>query len=470
MGQEIHKKIFSREDFSSFKRRLVEETDLLKEWIRKSHFTDNAYIGGLELEACLTDDDMRPAPFNNAFLLQLQDPNVVPELAAFNFEINVEPQRLKGRGIRGLQAELEDIWERCQNTAMDMGGVVIAIGVLPSLNDDALNLENMSESARYRALNEQVLALRDGAPISLDICGREHLNTTHHDVMLESAATSFQIHLQFPPDKGARIYNAALIASAPLMALSANSPFVFGCDLWDESRIPLFEQSIDIGQGNKRITFGNGYVEGSLLSCFEENLQNYPVLLPELFEHEASLMSHLRLHNGTVWRWNRPLIGFDQNQQPHLRMENRVVPAGPTMDDMMANAAFFWGLTHKLANQEITPESLLTFEQAQHNFYQAARYSLSSKLLWLDGQEYDVRTLLVDNILPMVETGLESLDLDSADIDKYLQILFERADRGQNGAIWQRDWVTHYGQDMNSLTRVYLEMQKTGIPVHEWKL
>ncbi len=470
MGQEIQHQLFSEEDFSLFQQRLCDETSLLGQMFSQSRFINNGYVGGLELEACLIDASMCPAPFNSVFLRHLGDSNVVPELAAFNFEINVEPQPLSGRGINKLQTELENTWSRCQSTSADMGGDVIAIGVLPSLNDEALNLENMSESTRYRALNEQVLSIRNGRPITLAISGHDNLNSSHHDVMLESAATSFQIHLQVPPDKGVRLYNAALIASAPLLAMSANSAYVFGRDLWDESRIPLFEQSIDVGQGNKRVTFGNGYVEDSLLSCFEENLQHYPVLLPDLLDEPPRSLAHLRLHNGTVWRWNRPLIGFDQHRRAHLRIENRVVPAGPTMDDMLANAAFFWGLTYSLANQDIAPETLLGFEQARTNFYQTAQHSLGSEIVWLDGETHDARRLLVDNLLSMVEIGLESLNIDSSDIDHYMNILFERADKGQNGARWQRNWVAKYGPDMNSLSRVYLEMQKSGQPVASWKL
>ncbi|MEE8321461.1 MAG: glutamate--cysteine ligase, partial [Gammaproteobacteria bacterium] len=324
-------------------------------------------------------------------------------------------------------------------------------------------------SSRFRALNEQVLLMRGNAPISLDIHGREHLDTTHHDVMLEAAATSFQIHLQVAQEQAVRMFNAALIVSAPLVAISANAPYLFGRDLWDESRIPLFEQAVDVGRdGNKRVTFGNDYVRGTLFSCFEENLEHYPVLLPLNTEDDPARFHHLRMHNGTIWRWNRPLIDFDPDGTPHIRIENRVIPAGPTIQDMIANAVFFWGAIQILATLSEAPEFKIPFPVTKQNFYNVARYSLQATIQWLDGELTPVRDILMNDLLPMSRKGLERMQIDTNDIDHYLGILEARVTSGRNGATWQRNWVQQHGADMDALSREYMQRQQTEVPVHEW--
>ena len=307
-------------------------------------------MGGFEVEAWLVDKEALPAPINEQFLAQLHDPLVVHELASFNIELNVMPQALQGNALRKLHDELTQVWDKCRTTAAGMHADIMAIGVHPGVSEDMLTPKNMSNSMRYRALNEQVIALREGKPLALDIRGRDHMEKTHHDVMLEAGTTSFQIHLQVAQDDAVRAYNASLLASAPLVAASANAPFIFGYDLWDESRIPLFQQAVDIGdQYQKRVTFGRDYVRGSLFSCFTENIEDYPVLIPVLIEETPERLPHLRFHNGTIWRWHRPLIGFNGDGSPHLRIENRVTPAGPATADMIANAAMYWGLVQALS-------------------------------------------------------------------------------------------------------------------------
>jgi gamma-glutamyl:cysteine ligase YbdK (ATP-grasp superfamily) len=326
---------------------------------------------------------------------------------------------------------------------------------------------------RYRALNEQVLRLRRDDPITLDIQGNDHLHTRHHDVMLEAAATSLQIHLQLAPARSVRYYNSAMILSAPVLAAGANSPYLFGHDLWDETRIPLFEQAVAVSARAEsranRVTFGNAYVRESLMQCFEENLTDYAVLLPTPLQTPPERLAHLCLHNGTLWRWNRPLIGFDDTGAPHLRLEHRVMPAGPSLVDMLANAALFYGLIQQLATADTAPESRLSFEQARRNFYAAARDGLRADLVWLQGKALPAQQL-VSALLPLARQGLKHLAVDDADIDLYLGIIEGRLANGMNGAGWQRAYVAHHGHDMTALTCAYREHQRTGRPVHEWAI
>jgi len=476
MGQEIDSGEFEKRDFHRFSERLKQETNLLRSWFEEWRFSTEANIGGFELEACLVDRSGLPLPHNNSFMGQLDESDVMPELARFNVELNTKPHKLQGDALALMHKELQIDWDRYSDIAESIDSGLVMTGILPSIRDSDLSLKNMSDMRRYHALNEQVLRMRKGAPLSLDITGREHLEIVHQDVMLESAATSFQIHMQVPEDLAVRYYNAAIILSAPMVAATANSPFLFGRDLWDETRIPLFEQAVDVGGfagathgPMHRVSFGMGYARKSLCECFEENLEHFPVMLPIDLGDNIEELNHLRLHNGTIWRWNRPLIGFIDGK-PHLRIEHRVVPSGPTVVDSIANAALYFGLITELVYAEIAPETLLEFAAARDNFYAAARLGLHAHINWIDGSRTTAQTLLRDKLVPLAWKGLERMGLDQYDIDTYLEIIEARMRKGQNGSEWQREFVARNGNDMQLLTLVYLENQIRGEPIHEWPL
>jgi len=272
-----------------------------------------------------------------------------------------------------------------------------------------------------------------------------------------------------------RAYNAAIIASAPLVAVTANSPYLFGHDLWDETRVPLFEQSVSVGglagasHGPlRRVTFGSGYARDSLMECFTENAQHYPVMLPMHYRDGLEQMAHVRLHNGTIWRWNRPLIGFDYDGMPHLRIEHRVIPAGPTIVDMIANAAFYNGLMQTLMTQAIPPELQLPFAVARDNFYAAAQRGLDAHVRWFGEARGTLLALVSGQLLPMARQGLQQLEIDPADIDRYLGIIEARVNSGQTGAAWQRACAARLGRNLQAMTQIYRAHQDAGRPVHEW--
>lgn len=475
MGDEITHSDFLASDFEQFNEHLQQETLLLGQWFEDRIFSSRVPVCGLELEAWLIDRQALPAPVNRQFLDQMNDPLVVPELAKFNVELNVDPEPLHGKSMSQLHQGLQLNWDKCAAVAADMDTRLVMTGILPSVTQQDLTLVNMSELKRYRALNEQVLRLREGEPLTLEIHGRQHLNILHNDVMLESAATSLQLHLKVSVDDAVRYYNAAQIVSAPMVAAAANSPYLFGKDLWDETRIPLFEQSVEVGgfagarRGPvRRVSFGTGYAKESLFECFVENQQHFPVLLPIHFDDPDSEMCHLRLHNGTIWRWNRPLIGFDTDGTPHLRIEHRVLPAGPTVIDSIASAAFFYGLVHALATRDVAPELQLPFASARDNFYAVARDGLDAQIIWLDGRKLPVQTLLLDQLVPLARYGLGLLEIDQQDRDFYLGIVKERIRNACTGANWQRAYVARHACDMQALTEAYYERQQSGTPVHEW--
>ncbi|MDX1609390.1 MAG: glutamate--cysteine ligase [Halofilum sp. (in: g-proteobacteria)] len=478
MGQDIERSEFTEEDFAEFSRRLRDETATLARWFDEGTLDEDHWVGGFELEAWLADQDWAPAPLNGALLERLDDPLLTTELARFNIELNTEPRPLRADALESMELSLADTWRRCRNGAAALGARLLMIGILPTVRQADLTGESMTPIARYAALNEQILRQRDGRALSLDICGRERLHASHPDVMLESAATSFQIHLQTPASRAADYFNASMLVSGPMVAIGANSPYLFGHDLWDETRIPLFEQSVEAGgfagarQGPpRRVGFGTGFVRESLMECFRENLEHFPVILPMHFDDpDAPPLPHLQLHNGTLWRWNRPLVGMADGV-PHVRIEHRVVPGGPSVTDEIANAAFYYGLVRYYASRHGSPPGqLLAFPRVRDNFYACARYGLNARVGWSDGQVHPVGRLLLEHLLPCARVGLREFEIDSAAIDHYLDVIRQRVRSGYNGAGWQRAWVARHGRDMRALTAAYAEHQAGGDPVHTWGL
>ncbi|MFP4061731.1 MAG: glutamate-cysteine ligase family protein [Halochromatium sp.] len=482
MGQDIQDHAFTEADFHAFEARLTAETALLERWFAEDAFADsecpNERTGGFELEAWLIDRrDQTPAPVIDAFLEQVQDPLIVPELARFNLELNSTPEPLAGKALSRLHAELERTLAHCQTAAAALDARIGTIGILPSLRPEHLGPAQMTPRPRYRALNEQILRLRAGQPIRLEIEGERPLSIEQPDVMLEAAATSFQIHIKIGAAESARVFNASKLLAPISVAIGANSPYLFGRELWYETRIPLFEQAVSVGDSplRERVGFGIRYAGRSVMDCFRSNIERYPVLLPHLMDEPLERLAHLRLHNGTIWRWNRPLIGFEPevngHQRPHLRMEHRVTAAGPSTIDNIANAALYFGAVHCLAGEPAPPERALPFNQARVNFYLAARYGLAAEILWYDSRErMPIHRLILERVLPKARRGLAALGIDQSEIDDWLGVIAARARTRRTGAHWQRAWVAKHGPDMAALTEAYLALQATGKPVHEWTL
>lgn len=476
MGEEIRDGAFHVADFARFREQLGEETRRLRELFESGAFARGERVLGYELEAWLVDGAGRPAPVNERFLERYDDESrCVPELAKFNIEFNAPPQRLEGAVFDRLRDDLARTWQRAREVAGELRVRPVMIGILPTISEEQLNLRHMSDRARYRALNEQVMRMHGPQPITLDIEGAEGLHLTHPDVMLEAGATSFQVHLQTDAAAAVRHYNAAQVLAGPMVAATENSPFLFGRDLWAETRIPLFEQSVNtrVARGGHdvtpaRVTFGDGYVQTSLWELFEENLLRHPVLLPCRMDEPAARFPHLRLHNGTIWRWNRPLIGFDRHGAPGLRIEHRVMAAGPTVQDCVANAAFFTGCAVACGTAETPPESRLPFDAARGNFYACARFGLDAQVDWLDGRRGSARELLLNELLPAAAQGLASLGLAEQDFAPYLEIVARRVRHKATGARWQRHFVAAYGTDMPALVEAYCALQDSGRPVCDW--
>ena len=463
MGEEIEARGFSREDKARFAERLGQETRLLREAFAGDRLSHTDPMLGFEIETWILDHNHFPAPINQQVLEALDDPMVVPELSRFNVELNCEPLALSGDVLSRALADLAKLWARCNETAHRLDANLVMIGTLPTIRDEDMSLANISPLNRYYALNREVLRQRRGRPLRVDIAGRDHLVSEHCDVMLEAATTSFQIHLKAPAQDSRAYYNASIAASGPVLAVAGNSPLLFGRALWEETRIPLFEQAVVL-PGPPRVSMGSGYATHSLFEIFEENHRVYEPLLPMAFDAPAGEFRHLRLHNGVIWRWNRPLVGFDADGSPHLRIEHRILPAGPTLADMIANAALYLGLARALAVGCRFGTGGLSFDDAVANFYAAARHGLDAQLNWPGVGAIAADRLLLERLIPLARDGLADFGVKESG---FLDVIEARVRTRQTGAVWQRRALEKRGE-LFAMMAAYCEGQRSGAPVHEW--
>ncbi len=476
MGIEVNTKTFSIEDEKEFNEKLKTETELLMKWFKDKSFEEvKTPFCGLECEGWLVDENFIPNPVAKDFLADANNPLIVPEIAQFNFEMNADPHIMQGKVFSDLHNNLTQLWSHCQKTANNLGAKTLMIGSLPTLKKEMLTLDYIYPQKRYFALNEQILKFRQEKPIPIHIRGKEEINVTFNDVMLEAAATSFQIHLQVPLDKAAQFYNASVLLSPFSAALTANSPFLFGKVLWSETRVPIFEQSICLekfrghdGKMAKRVCLGNDFVQNSLFELFLENLDTFPVLLPAVGWKEPSEMEHVKLHNGTIWRWNRPIIGFNDQGVPHLRIEHRVQSSGPTASDMIANMAFYLGAVTALANNW-EDYADIDYEALRRFFYQACEKGLNAEFTW-KGKKQRLQEILLNDLLEMSFNTLKGLGIDQKDLEFYFHdILIPRTLSGQTASNWQRAFVNTNGHRYQELLEKYFEYQEKDLPVHHWR-
>ncbi|MGW4025339.1 glutamate-cysteine ligase family protein [Streptomyces sp. NPDC005009] len=494
MGEKVVAGQFDLSDRQRYREKLRSCLTGLERLLAEKRFDRPKNLMGLEIELNLAGADGMPKMLNAQVLERIASRDFQTELAMFNLEVNIAPHRLGGRVFDRLDEELRTSLTYADRKAGEVDAGIVMIGILPTLDRDDLVSSNLSDVDRYALLNEQIVAAR-GEEFALDIDGVERLSCTSKSIAPEAACTSVQLHLQVTPERFAGVWNAAQAVAAAQIAVGANSPFLFGRELWRESRPPLFQQSTDTrppelqAQGVRpRTWFGERWVT-SAFDLFEENLRYYPALLP-LCDDEDPLevldrggvpsLAELVLHNGTVYRWNRPVYGIADGV-PHLRVENRVLPAGPTITDVIANAAFYYGVVRALAEDSRPVWTRLPFEAAAANFDAACRYGIDARLTWprrgrLGGLgEVDAVTLVRDELLPLAEAGLDAWGIEPADRDLYLGVIEERCRRRVNGATWQAA-TFHRALDLGlgreaalaATTRRYRELMKQGDPVHSW--
>ncbi|MFD9034680.1 glutamate-cysteine ligase family protein [Streptomyces sp. NPDC059567] len=496
MGEKVVADGFDLSDRQRYRRKLQQCLAGLARLLAEKRFDRPRNLMGLEIELNLAGVDGMPRMVNAEVLERIASPDFQTELGMFNLEVNIAPHRLGGRVFDRLAEELRTGLGYADRKAREVEAGVIMIGILPTLSQHDLVFENLSAVDRYTLLNDQIVAAR-GEDFSLDIQGVERLTCTSTSIVPEAACTSVQLHLQVTPARFAAVWNAAQAVAAVQIAVGANSPFLFGRELWRESRPPLFQQATDTrppelqAQGVRpRTWFGERWVD-SAYDLFEENLRYFPPLLPICDEEDPLLvldqggvprLQELVLHNGTVYRWNRPVYGWVDGV-PHLRVENRVLPAGPTVTDVVANAAFYYGLVRALAEEPRPVWKRLAFEDAAANFDAACRHGIEAELRWpRPGRSGGVSTvsavrLVLDELLPLAASGLDAWHVEPADRDFYLGVIEERCRGRVNGASWQAETfrrARESGLDreaaLAATTRRYAELMHGGEPVHRWPL
>ncbi|MFT5048890.1 MAG: CBS domain-containing protein/gamma-glutamyl:cysteine ligase YbdK (ATP-grasp superfamily) [Chlamydiales bacterium] len=477
------------EELRRFMRALLQDVRALEQIIERGDIESGVRRIGAEQEMFLVDDALRPAPLSPEVLGRL-DGNFTEELARFNLEANLSPQVLEGSCLADMESELRKMVAQADAAARDVGARVLLAGILPTLVQDDLTLDNMMPSGRYRTLNRVMTELRGGR-FETRIKGLDELSVSHDNVMLESCNTSFQVHFQVGADEFAKLYNLAQAVTGPVLAAAVNSPVFLGHRLWHETRVALFQQSLDARskahqeRGRKqRVTFGDAWIENSVLEIFREDIARFRVLLAsDLGESSLSILERgempalkaLCLHNGTVYRWNRPCYGV-KDGKAHLRIENRVLPAGPTIEDELANAAFFFGVMVGLDRSCDDITTVMEFNDAKANFTAGARYGLDAQFRWLGGRTTTARDLILDQLLPLARAGLVEKSITPADIDRYLGIIEERVRSGRTGSQWALDSLARLGnsgtQDERqlALTAAIAARQAEGRPVHTWAL
>ncbi|WP_049564549.1 glutamate--cysteine ligase [Streptomyces sp. SBT349] len=494
MGEKVVADRFDLEARRRFRDRLRACGEALSTLLREGRFEGSRDVIGLEVELCLADSDGSPRMVNDDVLARMATRDFQTELGQFTLELNMAPRGLEGRVFDDLAEELRIAIGYADRMAGEFGARLVMTGVLPTITAEQMVPASLSPRDRYTLLNDQIMAAR-GEHIDLDISGAERLRGTFESIAPESACTSVQFHLQVTPERFAATWNAAQAAAGAQIAVGANAPFVFGRELWHESRPPFFLQATDsrppefAAQGVRpRSWFGERWI-GSVGELFEENLRYFPALLPLCADEDprevleaggVPRLAELTLHNGTVYRWNRPVYAVADGV-PHLRVENRVLSTGPTVVDTVANAAFYYGLVRALSDQEHPVWERLPFADAERNFTAACRHGIDAELAW-PGEAPGSGTvrlgaarLVADRLLPLAGDGLDACGVAAADRDHYLSIIEERCRRGVTGAAWQTRAYHRAVADgadrataLRGLVRRYCELARTDAPVHSW--
>ena len=484
-----------RSDRQRYRQKVQRCLDALARMLTEGGFSTSPPQIGLEIELNLVDDQLQPAMANAVELEKLGDPSFTTELGQHNLELNVAPRPLSGDQASQLEQELHEALTSANLKAQDAGASLAMIGILPTLREEHFDARWLSNNARYTRLNDQIFAARgEEMVLSMDgpaIPGQraERLRSSANSILPEAACTSLQLHLQVPPEDFAAHWNAAQCLAGVQVAIAANAPFLLRKALWHETRIPLFLQATDTrpaelkNQGVRpRVWFGERWIT-SIFDLFEENVRYFPGLLPEfddedpivaLDEGRAPRLTELRLHNGTIWRWNRPVYDL-MDGIPHLRVENRVLPAGPSVVDMMANAAFFYGAQRALAAEDRPVWTQMSFQAAEENLYAGARYAFDAQLYWPGIGWVPPDELVLRKLLPLAHEGLRVCGVSDQARERYLGVIERRCLSQRTGSSWQRETVARLeerGLDRDAalagMLRRYLEHATANQPVHTW--
>lgn len=492
MGEQKVSILSDEKQMQRFVKSLLEDVEALSFMLDHDWFESDVVRIGAEQEMVLVDSKTyKPATKAMEALEMMKEyPWVETELAKFNIEINLEPHLFEGKCLSALENETLEKLHKIQKVVHSLDTHVILTGILPTMRKFDLSMENLTPKKRYFALMEAINQQLIGNAYELRIAGIDELILKHDSPLLEAVNTSFQVHLQVSPKDFVKQYNLSQALAAPVMAIAANSPIVFGRRLWHESRIAMFQQALDtrashehMRQRSPRVSFGNDWLQDSILEIYRDDIARFRVLLSADVEEEAMALLRenkvpklrsLQVHNSTVYRWNRPCYGISENGKPHLRIENRVIPSGPTVLDEVANAAFWLGTMVGLSAQLEDIRDHISFDDVRDNFIKAAQYGIDSKFTWFDDEKLTAVALIKHKLLPIAREGLRMQKVDEADIDRYLDVIQKRADLHTNGARWALRTYTKLKKQttedeaLSVLTCATIEKQADNQPVHTW--
>lgn len=494
MGEQRVSIVKTQDQMQHFVKSLLDDVKALEYMIDHDYFECDIVRIGAEQEMVLVDQKtLKPACINMEALEHMTDwPWVETELAKFNLEINLEPREFVGNAFRAMEEEMSSKLTKIEGVVNKLGATIVLCGILPTLRKYDLEMSNLTPKQRYFALMEAINQQLVGSTYELNMVGIDELLIKHDSPLLEAVNTSFQVHLQVSPQQFAPMYNLAQALSAPVMALAANSPIVFGRRLWHESRIAMFQQALDtrsthdhMRERSPRVNFGRTWCDESILDIYKEDIARFRVLLSGdvtedalevLAEGRVPKLRSLQVHNSTVYRWNRPCYGISENGKPHLRIENRVLPSGPTVLDEVSNAALWLGCMVQMAEDVGDIRSKMSFEDVSDNFSKAAKFGIDSKFTWMYDQKIPAAELVLEELIPRAKAGLKMRNVDAEDISRYMDIIEQRAKLHMNGARWALRSYTKLKKEttedeaLTVLTHAMSANAKMGLPVHMWKM
>lgn len=471
----------------AYTRQLIDDIKALEMMMNQGLIESGIQRIGAEQEICLVNSEFKPAAINTALLEKINDEHYVPEIAQFNVEINLDPEEFHSDCFSKCEQSLVELLEKGKKEAEAMDTCMVLTGILPTLRKENLYFDSMTPNPRYEALND-VIKKQRGSEFELRINGIDEFITSHPNILFEACNTSFQVHLQIEPDEFTQQYNWSQAIAGPVLAAVANSPLLMGKRLWSETRIALFQQSVDTRSSGRirrekepRVTFGKDWLRGTVVDLFKENVSRFNLLFAtmdvdpsteKLKNGEIPELKALKLHNSTVYKWNRACYGVGGGK-PHLRIENRYIPSGPTVQDEIANAAFWLGLMVAMPEEYRNLPELMSFDDVRYNFYNASRLCLQTNFKWF-GQNIKAVDLLTDQLIPLARKGLTMKGVNQKDIDRYIGIIEERVKSGKNGSSWM---LHNYSELMigstqneasKNITKLLIRHQDSGLPVHEW--
>ncbi len=490
MGVETVKLAKSSEQVQESLKYLLKDIRALEKMLNEGLFETETIRIGAEQEMCLVDKFAKPAPISTELLEALNDEMFTTELARFNLETNLEPLEFRGKCLSEMELNILKQLDKARASIKKFNGEIVLTGVLPTIRKSDLEISNITPLPRYHALCDAISSLR-GKEYDLRIQGMDELLMRFDTPLLEACNTGFQVHLQVKPEEFVCRYNFAQAIAGPVLASAVNSPILFGKRLWAETRIALFHQSVDTRQvsdhlrdSSPRVTFGNQWLRDSILEIYKEDIARYRVMLSSNITEDVDqiledggipkLMA-LQVHNGTVYRWNRPCYGVS-NGKPHLRIENRVFPSGPTVMDEIANASFWLGLMNGLDDHYSDITTILDFDDARMNFIAASKLGLDTKFKWVHDKRYSAIDLINEELLPVARHGLEKAGVDKGDITSYLDIIRDRTKEAQTGSYWMVKSYNSLTKDvtreqaLTAITNAMIKNQRKGEPVHKWGL